>query len=228
MVGQLSWDAIGRLALAGGRYRACLLLTWALALAASAVAQTRIDLARQAKGKIPEPIELEYLFAGVTQNGNAGWYMSSGSSNAPTIAEVSQTAPYATLVFGPCSVCNGSDDVTGFLWLPRIAERWNGSDPSLAMRFRTSQTSQGFTVEGVAECAAVGSGGSPTSFNNTAGTFSLTSPGTANQWFDGSVAPLDLTGCDPEDALWIRVQRTDNNAGNLEIVWASLTMGVTQ
>jgi hypothetical protein len=192
------------------------------------VAQSKIDLARQAKGAIPEPIQLEYLFAGVTQNGNAGWYVSSGSSNAPTIMEVSQTAPYATLVFGPCSVCDSSDDVTAFLWLPRIAERWNGSDPALAMRFRTSQTSQGFTIEGIAECASVGSGGNPSTFNNTAGAFSLTSPGAANQWFDGTVASLDLTGCDPEDGLWIRVQRTDSNAGNLEIVWASLTMGVTQ
>ncbi|MEX2300847.1 MAG: hypothetical protein WD733_07925 [Bryobacterales bacterium] len=199
-----------------------------LITALPAAAQTKIDLARQAKGAIPEPVQLEYLFAGVTQNGNAGWYVSSGSSNAPTISEVSQTAPYATLVFGPCSVCNGSDDITGYLWLPKIAERWDGSDPSLAMRFRTTQTSQGFTVAGVAECAATGSAGNPAAFNNTAGTFSLTSPGTANQWFDATVATLDLSGCDPQDALWIRVQRTDNNAGSLQIVWASLTMGVRQ
>jgi hypothetical protein len=114
------------------------------------------------------------------------------------------------------------------LWLPKIAERWNASNPALGMRFRSGQTSQGFTVEGVAECAGAGSAGNPSPFNNTAGTFSLTSPSTANQWFDGTVASLDLAGCDPGEALWIRIQRTDNNAGNLEIVWASLTMGVTQ
>jgi hypothetical protein len=191
-------------------------------------AQTKLDLARQAKGKIPEPIPVEFLFAGVTQNGNAGWYVSAGSSNAPTMEEVSQTAPYATLVFGPCSVCDGSDDVTGYLWLPKIAERWDAADPVLGARFRTSQTSQAFTVEGVAECAGAGTGGDPEGFSNSPGTFSLTSPATGNQWFDESVTSLDLTGCDPGDALWIRIQRTDNNAGDLAIVWASLTMGVTQ
>jgi hypothetical protein len=199
-----------------------------VAVAGPAGAQTKIDLARQAKGKIPDPIVLEYLFAGVTQNGNAGWYVSAGATNTPTIAEVSQTAPYATLVYGPCSICNGSDDITAYLWLPKIAERWNGSSPALSMRLRSAQTSQAFTVEGVAECAGAGSAGNPSPFNNTAGVFSLTSPGTANQWFDGAVAALDLSGCDPSEALWIRIQRTDNNAGNLEIVWASLTMGVTQ
>jgi hypothetical protein len=200
----------------------------AVLLAGPVGAQTKIDLARQSRGSIPEPISLEYLFAGVTQNGNAGWYVSSGSSNTPVIAEVSQAAPYATLVFGPCSVCNGSDDITAYLWLPRIAARWDGSAPALSIRFRSVQTSQGFTVEGVAECAGPGSAGNPSPFDNTTGTFSLTSPGTANQWFDGTVSSLDLAGCDPGDALWIRIQRTDNNAGNLEIVWAGLTMGVTQ
>ncbi len=199
-----------------------------LLLPAGAVAQTKIDLARQAKGTIPEPISLEYLFAGVTQNGNAGWYVSSGSSNTPTISEVSQTAPYATLVFAPCSACDGSDDITAFLWLPKIAERWDGSNPSLRMRFRSSQTSQVFTVGGVAECAGAGSAGNPAVFDNATGNFSPTSPSTANQWFDATVGSLDLSGCDPGDALWIRIRRTDNNPGNLEIVWASLTMGVTQ
>jgi len=228
-MGQGYRDPVGKPGIAGsrrsGRLQAALLL---LLLAGPAGAQTKIDLARQAKGKIPEPISLEYLFAGVTQNGNAGWYVSSGSSNTPTISEVSQTAPYATLVFGPCSVCNGTDDITAYLWLPKIAERWDGSDPAIGMRFRSAQTSQGFSLEGVAGCAGAGSAGNPEPFNNTAGTFSLMSPSTANQWFDGSVAALDLTGCDAEDALWIRIQRTDNNAGSLEIVWASLTMGVTQ
>ena len=226
-------DENGRLAAASARRcgrlrRALLVVLPVMLLMGSAEAQTKIDLARQAKGKIPEPISLEYLFAGVTQNGNAGWYVSAGSSNTPSIAEVSQTAPYATLVFGPCSVCDGSDDITAYLWLPKIAERWEGSNPALSMRFRSAQTSQEFTVESVAGCAAGGSTGNPSPFDNTAGTFSLTSPGTANQWFDGSVPSLDLAGCDPEDALWVRIQRTDNNAGNLEIVWASLTMGVTQ
>jgi hypothetical protein len=220
-MGEIVQEGLSRLS----RLQGALLL---LLLAGAVGAQTKIDLARQAKGKIPEPISLEYLFAGVTQNGNAGWYISSGSSNTPTISEVSQTAPYATLVFGPCSVCNGSDDITAYLWLPKIAARWDGDDPALAMRFRSSQTSQGFTVQAVAECAGSGSAGNPTPFNNTAGTFSPTSPGTANQWFDGTVGALDVAGCDPADALWIRIQRTDNNAGNLEIVWASLTMGVTQ
>jgi hypothetical protein len=220
---------MGKLVMAGGGRLGAFPAVMVLLLAVGpAGAQTKIDLARQAKGKIPEPVSLEYLFAGVTQNGNAGWYVSSGSSNAPTISEVSQTAPYATLVFGACSVCDGSDDVSAYLWLPKIAERWDGSDPGLSLRFRTAQTSQGFTVEGVAECAGAGSGGNPVTFSNTAGTFSLNSPGMANQWFDGSVASLDLAGCDPGDALWIRIRRTDNNAGDLEIVWASLTMGVTQ
>jgi hypothetical protein len=229
MVTEVFGGAGGRRTAGGAWLAGYLAVLFGLLLTvAPGAAQTKIDLARQSKGAIPEPVQLEYLFAGVTQNGNAGWYVSSGSSNAPTVMEVNQTAPYAALVFGPCSVCDGSDDVTGFLWLPRVAERWDGADPALAMRFRTSQTSQGFTVEGVAECSSAGSGGNPSTFNNSTGTFSLTSPGTANQWFDGTVPSLDLTGCDPEDGLWIRVQRTDNNAGNLEIVWASLTMGVTQ
>jgi hypothetical protein len=222
------YRAKGKLAIVVGKHLGFFLGALVLLLPALAGAQTKIDLARQARGKIPEPISLEYLFAGVTQNGNAGWYVSSGSSNAPTISEVSQTAPYATLAFGACSVCDGSDDITAYLWLPKIAERWDVSDPTLNMRFRTAQTSQGFTVEGVAECAGTGSSGNPVAFSNTAGTFSLTSPGAANQWFDGSVASLDLSGCDPGDALWIRIQRTDNNPGDLGIVWASLTMGVTQ
>jgi hypothetical protein len=109
-----------------------------------------------------------------------------------------------------------------------MPERWDSVEPALGARFRTGQTSQAFTVESVAECAGAGTAGDPESFANSPGTFSLTSPASGNEWFDESVASLDLTGCDPGDALWIRIQRTDNNAGDLEIVWASLTMGVTQ
>jgi hypothetical protein len=199
-----------------------------LVLGCLAQAQTRVDLSRQTRGAIPEPLTVEFLFAGVAQNGNAGWYFSAGTSNAPSVTAVSQTAPYAGLVFGPCSVCDGSDDVTGFLWLPRIPERWPLADPSITMRFRTVQTSQAFTVEAVAECAGAGSAGDPATFGNAAGTFALTSPASANQWFDDSVAELDLSGCDPGDGLWIRVQRTDNNAGDLQVIWAALALEVTQ